>query len=81
MNITLSPELEKMIRTKVKSGRFHSAHEVVHTALLVMDEQDRFQEMKLRALREKIREGMKGPYSPWNVEELKEKARKRFRKS
>lgn len=34
MNISLTPELEKFVNAKVKSGRYNSASEVVREALI-----------------------------------------------
>jgi putative addiction module CopG family antidote len=33
MNVSLTPQLEKFVNTKVKSGRYNSASEVVREAL------------------------------------------------
>jgi antitoxin ParD1/3/4 len=41
MNVSLTPELEEMIRLKVESGLYMSASEVVREALRLMDENDR----------------------------------------
>jgi antitoxin ParD1/3/4 len=41
MNITLSPELETMIREKVEAGEYHDASEVVSEALHIMADRER----------------------------------------
>ena len=41
MNVSLTPELEKFVSTKVDSGRYTSASEVVREALRLLEEQDR----------------------------------------
>jgi antitoxin ParD1/3/4 len=41
MNVSLTPELEEMIRSKVESGLYTSASEVVREALRLMAENDR----------------------------------------
>ena len=41
MNITLSPELETMIREKVEAGEYHDASEVVSEALQIMADRER----------------------------------------
>jgi antitoxin ParD1/3/4 len=41
MNVSLTPELEEMIRQKVESGLYMSASEVVREALRLMEENDR----------------------------------------
>src|SRR5277367_6746005 len=40
MNVSLTPELEKFVTTKVESGRYNSASEVVREALRLLDEHD-----------------------------------------
>ena len=40
MNISLTPELEQFVATKVESGRYNSASEVVREALRLLEEQD-----------------------------------------
>ena len=39
LNINLTPQLEKLVRQKVESGRYNSASEVVREALRLMEEQ------------------------------------------
>jgi antitoxin ParD1/3/4 len=40
MNVSLTPELEKFVSAKVKSGRYNSASEVVREALRLLEEHD-----------------------------------------
>ena len=40
MNVSLTPELEKFVNTKVGSGRHNSASEVVREALRLLEETD-----------------------------------------
>jgi antitoxin ParD1/3/4 len=40
MNVSLTPELEKFVTTKVESGRYNSASEVVREALRLLEEHD-----------------------------------------
>ena len=40
MDIHLTPELEKIVQSKLQSGRYHSASEVVSEALRVMEQRD-----------------------------------------
>jgi len=40
MNVSLTPELEKFVSTKVESGRYNSASEVVREALRLLEEHD-----------------------------------------
>jgi antitoxin ParD1/3/4 len=40
MNVSLTPELEEFVSTKVRSGRYNSASEVVREALRLLEEHD-----------------------------------------
>ena len=76
MNVNLTPELEELVRSKVASGLYTSAGEVVREALRLMDEQDRLREVKLEQLRSNVRQGLaSGPSETWDAEAVKSKAR------
>lgn len=47
MNVSLTPQLEAIIRKKVESGMYGNASEVVREAIRLLDRQDRLN--KLRA--------------------------------
>ena len=47
MNVSLTPELEKMVGEKVKSGLYNSASEVVRESLRLLKEQDDFKARRL----------------------------------
>jgi antitoxin ParD1/3/4 len=40
MNVSLTPKLERFVSTKVESGRYNSASEVVREALRLLEEHD-----------------------------------------
>lgn len=42
MSIELSSELERLVQSKVASGRYNSASDVVQDALQLLEEQDRY---------------------------------------
>ena len=46
MNVSLTPELEAMIRQQVDSGRYDNASEVVREALQLLDERDRLEHLR-----------------------------------
>jgi antitoxin ParD1/3/4 len=46
MNISLTPELEKLVLDKVKSGMYLSSSEVIREALRLLEERDRFRELQ-----------------------------------
>jgi antitoxin ParD1/3/4 len=51
-NVSLTPELEALIDSKVASGRYRSASEVVRAALRLLDERERRMERKLQTSRD-----------------------------
>ena len=40
MNVDLTPELEQLVQTRLNSGRYHSASEVVREALRLLEQRD-----------------------------------------
>lgn len=76
MNVNLTPQLEELVRSKVASGLYTSASEVVREALRLMDEQDRLRAAKLEQLRDDIHQGLNsGPSKAWNAEDIKRRPR------
>ncbi len=76
MNVNLTPQLEDLVRSKVASGLYTSASEVVREALRLMDEQDRLRDAKLEQLRSDVRQGLaSGPSETWDAAAVKNKAR------
>jgi antitoxin ParD1/3/4 len=57
MNVHLTPELEALVQTKVKSGRYNSASEVVREALRLLEERDTLFDLRKEAIRQKIDAG------------------------
>ena len=55
--VNLTPELDRYILTRLESGRFENASEVVRAALRTMEREERLYEAKLEALRAAIDEG------------------------
>jgi antitoxin ParD1/3/4 len=56
-NVNLTDELERFVLTKVESGRYENASEVVRAALRTLEREERQYEAKLTALRAAIDEG------------------------
>ena len=52
MNVSLTPELEKFVATKVETGRYNSASEVVREALRLLEEHDVVRAAQLAELNE-----------------------------
>ena len=53
MNVSLTPQLEQMVREKVESGRYNNASEVVREGLRLIEERDH----RLAKLRSLMQEG------------------------
>jgi antitoxin ParD1/3/4 len=53
MHVSLTPELEKLVKTQVNSGLYNSSSEVVREALRVWHEQQQYK-LKLEVLRAKL---------------------------
>ena len=78
MNVNLTPQLEDLVRSKVASGLYTSASEVVREALRLMDEQDRVRAARLEQLRKDISEGLdSGPSQAWSAKQAKREGRAR----
>lgn len=58
MNVSLTPELEKIINIKVESGLYNSASEVVRAGIRLLQQQDEIRELKLESLRNEIQKGI-----------------------
>jgi antitoxin ParD1/3/4 len=58
MNVHLTDELERLVQTKVQSGRYNSASEVVREALRLLEERDELRALRKQELRKKIAEGL-----------------------
>ncbi len=57
MNVSLTPELEKLIADKVATGMYPSANEVVREALRLLERRDNDPQARLDDLRRDIEEG------------------------
>ncbi len=58
MNVSLTPELEKLVQAKVRTGRYNSASEVVREALRLLEQHDSLRATHLKELRSRIDEGL-----------------------
>lgn len=58
MNVSLTPELEKLVNDKVKSGRYNSASEVVRESLRLLQDQDELKRIRTDELRREIMLGV-----------------------
>jgi antitoxin ParD1/3/4 len=58
MNVSLTPELEKLVASKVQSGRYQSASEVIREGLRLLEDQDRLRAAQVEEVRRKIQVGL-----------------------
>lgn len=58
MNVSLTPELEKFVQQKVKTGRYLSASEVIREALRLLEERDMQRLMRIEKLRQEVAVGI-----------------------
>jgi len=58
MNVSLTPELDRYVLSKVETGRYNSASEVMREALRLMQERDEIRDLQLVEARLKIRNGL-----------------------
>ncbi|MEH2163240.1 MAG: type II toxin-antitoxin system ParD family antitoxin [Nostoc sp.] len=65
MNISLTPELEQLVKDRVSSGKYHSVSEVMGEALRLLEERDacgglrqRIRDQRLAELKAKIQVGI-----------------------
>lgn len=60
MNVSLTPQLENLIRQKVATGRYNNASEVVREALRLLDDQDQHDawlRSKIAVAEQQVRDG------------------------
>lgn len=67
MNVTLSPQLEALIREKIETGPYENANEVIREALLLLDERDRQKRLKA-SLADADQQIERGEYDEWSPE-------------
>jgi antitoxin ParD1/3/4 len=66
-NVNLTRELDRFVATKVKSGRYENASEVVRAGLRTLEREEREYEAKLAALQAAIDEGDASGIAEGNV--------------
>jgi antitoxin ParD1/3/4 len=66
-NVNLTEELDRFVATKVKSGRYENASEVVRAGLRTLEREEQQYEAKLAALRAAIDEGDASGIAKGNV--------------
>src|SRR5665213_731141 len=84
MNISLTAELEGLINTKVASGMYHSASEVIREALRLLREHDDLKKIRFEDLRRDIAVGLeqsrRGESMPLDIDAIKSRVLKHSEK-
>lgn len=79
MNISLNPHFEELVKSKVESGLYNSASEVMREALRLLEERDQLRELRLEELKREIQKGIdSGESTPLDMEAIKARGRKRL---
>ncbi len=81
MNISLTPELERLVDERVKSGRYASASEVIREGLRLLEEQEELKQQRLAEVRRKIERGIDQLNRGLGIPGPEARARLRQRKS
>ena len=79
LNISLTPQLEELVKRKVDSGLYVSASEVLREALRLLEERDRLYAVRLEELRTEIKRGLdSGEATPLDMGAIKARGRRRL---
>lgn len=79
MNVSLTPELEKIVAERVASGRYASASEVIREALRLLEERDQLNQLRqeVRLGLEQLDQGRQRPFDDQALERIKRHGRER----
>ena len=74
MNITLTPELENLVREEIMSGDYHSPNDVLREGLLLLKEIKLSRQERIENLRREVQKGIdamrNGQYKTYNGDAL-----------
>ncbi len=80
MHVSLTQELEDLVKRQVESGRYHSSSEVVREALRLWEEQANLRELRMEQFRKDIQAGVdSGPTKRLDFEDIKKRGRERVK--
>ena len=79
MNVSLTPELEKIVAERVSSGRYASASEVIREALRLLEERDQLNQLRqeVRLGLEQLDQGRRQPFDAQALKRIKRQGRER----
>jgi antitoxin ParD1/3/4 len=80
VNISLTPELERLVDEKVRSGRYASASEVIREGLRLLEEREELKQQRLAEVRQKIDRGIEQLDQGFGIPGPEARARLRQRK-
>ncbi|WP_018701213.1 type II toxin-antitoxin system ParD family antitoxin [Amorphus coralli] len=79
LNVSLTDELHRYVKSKVDSGRYTSSSEVVREALRLLEKHDQAEAEKLRWLQHSYQEGQEsGDFAPLDREAVRSEGRRRL---
>jgi antitoxin ParD1/3/4 len=58
MNVSITPELEQLVNTKVNSGMYQSASEVIREALRLLAERDEMHTRRIEKMDRSLQDGL-----------------------
>jgi antitoxin ParD1/3/4 len=79
MNVSLTPQLEELVKKRVDTGLYGSASEVLREALRLLEERDRLHALRIEELRGEIKKGLdSGEAVPLDMRAVKARGRARL---
>jgi antitoxin ParD1/3/4 len=81
MSISLTPNQERLIQTKLQAGKYHSAEEVLEIALRLLDEYDRADSVWVKDVQKKIDAAISEESPPIDGETFVNEILERFRQA
>ena len=83
MNVALTPEMQRFVDDKVRSGQFRSPSDVIDVALSVLKESEALTPEALEELRADVRVGLeqldRGEAGDWDADDVKARLRQHVR--
>jgi antitoxin ParD1/3/4 len=80
MHVSLTPELEALVKHYVQTGRYHSSSEVVREALRLWQEYEELRVLRMEHLKKEIQAGLdSGPADDLDFKDVKKRGRARLK--
>jgi antitoxin ParD1/3/4 len=78
LSITLTPQMAKLVRDSVASGRFASASEVIRDAMRAWQQKEKEHEEAIASIRARVQASLDDPRPPMPMKEAFEQLHKRI---